>query len=74
VNCLNVFQIYLSDVDEIPPGVRACMQSVRAATPGYQYRLYDLASLRSFIQEHFPPDVLHAYDALRPYAYRADLG
>ena len=70
----NVFQIYLSDSGEIAPKIRACMQSIQESTPGYHYRRYDQSGLRAFIQENFPAGVLAAYDALRPYAYKADLG
>jgi len=74
VTTRNVFQIYLSDSGEIAPGIRACMQSVQEGTTGYHYRRYDGPDLRDFIQGNFPAAVLAAYDSLRPYAYKADLG
>lgn len=70
----NVFQIYLAETDEIAPAILACMQSVEEGVAGYSYSRYDRARLRSFIQENFSASVLTAYDALRPYAYKADLG
>lgn len=74
VTVKNIFQIYLSDSGEIAPAIRACMQSIREGTTGYEYRQFDQAGLRAFIQESFPAPVLAAYDMLRPYAYKADLG
>jgi hypothetical protein len=70
----NVFQIYMSDDGQIAPRLLACMQSIEDGTPGYRYRRYDEAALRAFLREHFPPAVLSAFDTLRPYSYKADLG
>ena len=73
---LPVTQIFISDDDAtpLPPALSEAVQSVRRAFPGAQHRLFTHATLRAFIAERFGGDVLRAYDCLKPYAYKADLG
>ena len=40
---------------------------------GWDYRFYDDKSSVEFLQTHFPPEVIEAYDALIPGAFKADL-
>ena len=71
----NLFQIYLSDADEsLPPPLREMQDLHLEVFKNYNYYFYGLRELRSFIQNNFAPPVLEAYDSLRPYAYKADLG
>ena len=73
-----VSQIFLSDHEEdpLPPALASLSASVRQYLPAPQgdYQLYTDARLREFLQRHFGPELLWAYERLRPYAYRADLG
>jgi mannosyltransferase OCH1-like enzyme len=71
-----VSQIFLTDGDrrELPSALRAAVDSVRRAFPKCSYTLYDGTALRQFIAERYEDEVVATYDALRPYAYRADLG
>jgi LmbE family N-acetylglucosaminyl deacetylase len=46
---------------------------LKALYPAAEYRLWDGHALRAMIAEHFEPEVLAAFDLLRPYAYKADL-
>jgi mannosyltransferase OCH1-like enzyme len=57
----------------MPPGMRRTVDAVRAMNPDFQVRFFDEAACRGYIQEHFPPAVLNAYDALIPLAYKSDL-
>lgn len=71
----NVHQIVFADPGAAPPTgyAKEAMGSVRRAFPGCQIRVWSLEEAKGFIDEHFSPDVLRAFDCLRPYAYKADL-
>jgi mannosyltransferase OCH1-like enzyme len=72
---MQVSQIFLSDAgDELPPLLKQRADTVRLLHADMDYRLYGLASLRQFIADHFDREVLRAYDKLKPYSYKADLG
>lgn len=49
------------------------MQHNSRLAPEYVHHLYDDADCRAFIAAHFDAEVLQAYDALIPAAFRADL-
>lgn len=72
----SVSQIFLTDGDrhELPPQLQRAVESVRQAFPKCRHTLYNDATLRAFIAEHYGGEVLETYDALRPYSYKADLG
>ena len=40
---------------------------------GWEYKFYDDESSRVVLKTHFPPEILQAYDALKPGAFKADL-
>lgn len=72
---MNVSQIFLSDSDaELSPFLKHATQTVQQAFPGADYQLYNKESLRCFIEENYKEEVLWAYDRLKPYSYKADLG
>lgn len=72
----SVAQIFLTDSDscELPPPLEQNVEIARRAFPKCRHTVYGNASLRAFIADHYPTDVVETYDALRPYAYKADLG
>ena len=71
----NLFQIYISDHEEVlPPSLESCRDLFLDQFENYNYHLFGKAALRGFIANNFGSDVLAAYDALIPYAYKADLG
>ncbi len=41
--------------------------------PEFEYRFFDAKERRKFIKEHFPGEVLDAYDAMIPGSFKADL-
>lgn len=41
--------------------------------PDYEYTIYNSESAREFIREHFDVEVLHAFDSLVPFSFKADL-
>ena len=50
------------------------VDSVRRAFPRCVHTIFNNETLRRFISEHYAAEVVETYDALRPYAYQADLG
>jgi mannosyltransferase OCH1-like enzyme len=72
---MEIFQIFLSDTDqELSPFLRHAVSTVKSAFPNDNHTVYNKDSLRQFISDNYNADVLGAYDALRPYSYKADLG
>jgi|1048.fasta_scaffold04372_4 mannosyltransferase OCH1-like enzyme len=73
---MQVSQIFLNDNGgkELPEALQLFTNTVRAGFPGADYVRYDNETLRAFIVEHFEQDVVDAYDSLRSYSNRADLG
>jgi hypothetical protein len=72
-----VHQIFIADgfglPAALPPAMAECANAARAFYPAANYRLWDGAALREAIGGGFEPEVLEAFDRLRPYAYKADL-
>lgn len=58
---------------ELPPLMNSSVSNLRKVNPGFSYRLFDDNDCRNFIIEHFETDVVNAYDALVPGAFKADL-
>jgi glycosyltransferase involved in cell wall biosynthesis len=58
---------------ELPPKMKENVDRLKENHPEFEYKLFDDEDCRVFIKEHFPEEVLLAYDALIPGAYKADL-
>lgn len=71
-----ISQIFLSDAEDqkLSPFLRHATSTVQAAFPKEEHTIYDKETLREFIADNYDLDVLWAYDSLRPYSYKADLG
>lgn len=70
-----IFQIYItSDNSDLPHALRTKTLSIKSRPDVENYNLFNGIELRSFIDAHFDRDVVNAYDQLKPYAYKADLG
>ena len=72
---MEVSQIFLSDTDqELSPFLNYATSTVKNAFSEDNHTIYNKDSLRQFIADNYDADVLWAYDSLRPYSYKADLG
>jgi mannosyltransferase OCH1-like enzyme len=73
---MNISQIFLCDDESLalPSFIDHAISTVKNAFPNDNHTLYDKNSLRQFIADNYDADVLWAYDTLRPYSYKADLG
>ena len=71
-----ISQIFLSDAEDqtLSPFLRHVTSTVQAAFPNEEHTIYNKETLRQFIADNYDLDVLWAYDSLRPYSYKADLG
>lgn len=74
---MKVSQILLTDPshehDPLPSVIRSAVQTVRECLPAADHVLWRRTELRNFLSVHFEPQVLQAFDRLRPYAYQSDL-
>lgn len=68
---LFLFQTW--QTQQLPSNMASCVRDLISANPEFKYQFYDDERCRTFIQSHFPEDVLHAYDTFIPGAYKADL-
>ena len=71
----SIVQIFISDHNADPPELLSgAITSVQQCFSAYHYTRHNGESLRAFITQHFDREVVAAFDKLRPYAYKADLG
>lgn len=71
----NISQIFLSDIStELPEFLIETTRSISTIFKGYEHRIYGNEELRDFIKSNYTSEVLWAYDTLRPYSYKSDLG
>jgi hypothetical protein len=68
-----IYQIYISDSEELPEQIKSCMSNVKDHRNDYNHQLLHNKEVRAFISSSFPHQVLQAFDRLKPYAYKADL-
>lgn len=72
---MNISQIFLSDTDaELSPFLQYATSTIDQYFPSADHTIYNKETLRQFIVDNYCPDVVEAYDTLRPYSYKADLG
>lgn len=72
---MQISQIFLSDTDnQLSPFLQHATTTVKEAFPQFEHIIYNKESLRQFIADNYDADVLWAYDCLKPYSYKADLG
>jgi mannosyltransferase OCH1-like enzyme len=72
---MQVSQIFLSDNGaELSPFLGHATGTVRQAFPEADHQIYTKETLRAFIEANYEEEVLWAYDCLKPYSYKADLG
>ena len=58
---------------KLPTNMNKCVEKLKKNNPNYEYYLYDDNDCRNYIKDNFNRDVLHAFDKLKPGAYKADL-
>lgn len=57
----------------LPPQMLANVNKLKRQNPEFEHFLFDDEESRDFIRLNFDKDVLHAYDKLKPGAYKSDL-
>jgi mannosyltransferase OCH1-like enzyme len=67
----NLFQTW--HTKKLPPAMARAVARLRRQNPRFLHYLFDDADCRAFIQKYYEPEVVRAYDALVPGAYKADL-
>lgn len=72
---MEISQIFLSDAGtELSPFLQHATGTVKGAFPSANHTIYNKESLRQFIADNYDAEVVWAYDTLKPYSYKADLG
>ena len=66
-----IFQTF--ETKDMPMGMSKACLSWQMKNPDWEYHFYDKHDRIKFIKEHFPIDVLNAYNTLIPGAFKADL-
>jgi len=73
----DIFQILIRRDGDLPSGIpdeiRENIRSVTTIYPDARHHLMSGKAVRDVLSANFSGDVLEAYDALEPYAYKADL-
>ena len=65
---------YPGNTRQLSPFLGHATGTVRQAFPEADHQIYTKESLRAFIEANYEEEVLWAYDCLKPYSYKADLG
>lgn len=68
---LNIFQTW--HTKNLPPLMKHNVEYIKKLNPAFTYRLFDDQDCYNFIKQHYPNDVLEAFNKLVPGAYKADL-
>lgn len=55
------------------PKMKFYSDCLEKENPDFEYKIYNTESAREFICEHFDTVVLHAFDSLVPFSFKADL-
>jgi mannosyltransferase OCH1-like enzyme len=73
---MQISQIFLTNdkKEKLSPFLEHATGTIDAFFPEANHIIYNNESLRSFIEENYDRNVLWAYDKLRPFSYKADLG
>tara|TARA_E500000331_G_scaffold357170_1_gene417856 strand:- start:2199 stop:2963 length:765 start_codon:yes stop_codon:yes gene_type:complete len=71
----HISQIFLSDKEEkLPEYLRKATSSISRYYCDHIHKIYNNEELREFIKFNYNSEVLWAYDSLRPFSYKSDLG
>ncbi|MDR3560401.1 MAG: glycosyltransferase [Negativicutes bacterium] len=74
----HIHQIFIQENGKMPrsfpDSIIENTNFIRNLYPKAKYKIYSGDEIRDFISENFDEIVLHAYDTLKPYAYKCDLG
>jgi len=68
---MKIFQTWYTK--DLPPKMQENVQNIKKHNPELEYFLFDDNDCVNFITEHFPKEVVDAYNTLLPGAYKADL-
>lgn len=73
---MQISQIFLTTNPEekLSPFLEYATGTIDNVFPNAEHIIYNNESLRAFIAEHYGKEVVWAYDSLKPFSYKADLG
>ena len=68
---LHIYQTWHSNT--LPKYMQDCVNKLKEQNPEFEYHFYNDDDCRNYIKDNFNRDVLHAFDKLKPGAFKADL-
>tara|TARA_X000000950_G_scaffold286749_1_gene396642 strand:- start:342 stop:1115 length:774 start_codon:yes stop_codon:yes gene_type:complete len=68
-----IYKTGKTEKDELDPRIKTLFNKIKSDNPGYEVLYYSDKDAREFINKHFDKEVLEAYDAILPGAYKADI-
>jgi len=73
---MQISQIFLSNdpAEKLSPFLKHATGTIDACFPEAKHKIYSNEELRSFIADNYGEEVVWAYDTLKPFSYKADLG
>jgi mannosyltransferase OCH1-like enzyme len=57
----------------LPDGIKKAMETFYRMNPGYKVKIYTGDDCVKYIKDNYNEEILHAYNSLKPYAYKSDL-
>jgi mannosyltransferase OCH1-like enzyme len=68
---LHIYQTW--HTNSLPKYMQECVDKLKERNPEFEYHFYNDDDCRNYIKDNFNKDVLHAFDKLKPGAFKADL-
>ncbi len=68
---LDIYQTW--HTKDLPPKMSECVEKLKKQNPEFKHHLFDENDCKEFIKNNFDNDVVEAFDALVPLAYKSDL-
>jgi mannosyltransferase OCH1-like enzyme len=70
-----IHKIYIDStmgLDNIDPNVKELFNKIKKMNPGYELKIWSGEDCRKYLLQNFSQEHLDAFDALKPYAFKAD--
>ena len=70
-----IHKIYIDStmgLDNIDPNVKELFNKIKKMNPGYELKIWSGEDCRKYLLQNFSQEHLDTFDALKPYAFKAD--
>ena len=66
---LHIYQTW--HTNSLPKYMQECVDKLKKENPEFEYHFYNDDDCRNYIKDNFNRDVLHAFDKLKPGAFKS---